>query len=525
MLRAAAQWPEIQFAGCSRSLQKRIFEKYVFAKYTFAMDVRSLRLRRPEPFFNRSAELSALARGWAGHGGKLALVFGRRRLGKTYLLQRFFTEPEDVKRCCYYLADQTTPDNQRLSFAERLIESLPARGLTAPEIAVSWNSLLRFAADRASDIPEGERFGLVLDEFPYLAAQSPELPSVLQAWWDNEGIHSRMFVVLCGSQLSFMQALGLESAPLYGRFNAGILRVEPMSYLDCADFYRNSPLYGPLEKLVMYGALGGTPRYHAMVDVGRKWQDELVDLLMRPGAPLESEPRFLLSSENVRDPAPLHSVLGAIAKGKMRHAEIQQATGIESQALTHPLRVLQELRWVRREKPFGETSDSRAIYRIADPFLLFWYRFVAPMASALQFNEPPVVFREFVAPYISDYMGLNVFESVCTQWLMRRAHSELQVTIRDVGRYWSRDGSQEIDIVAELSDGKMLFGECKWSANRPLEVRAYSDLRAKIAALPNRHWADGAKFVLFSLGGFSEGLMRVAESEANLLLVGPDKLF
>src|SRR5208337_4292603 len=105
-----------------------------------------------------------------------------------------------------------------------------------------------------------------LDEFPYLIAQTPELPSILQAWWDREGVHAPLMVVLCGSQLSAMAALGQESAPLFGRFNAGIFCLEPLPYHDVAAFYADRPLYGTTETLLMYGVLGGTPRYHALVD-------------------------------------------------------------------------------------------------------------------------------------------------------------------------------------------------------------------------------------------------------------------
>ncbi len=127
--------------------------------------------------------------------------------GKTYLLQRYFTagatgtDPE--KPHCYSLAEQTTAPAQRLSLARQLLDALPSEGVTEEELAVSWNALLRYASEQASRRNAG-RFALILDEFPYLVAQSPELPSTIQAWWDREGTHCPLFVVLCGSALSAM---------------------------------------------------------------------------------------------------------------------------------------------------------------------------------------------------------------------------------------------------------------------------------------------------------------------------------
>src|SRR5258708_16561486 len=171
-------------------------------------DIMSYSTLRPDPFFNRKAELAALDRGWRHRrGGQMAMVYGRRRLGKTYLLQRYFTSglsnAEDPKPHCYYLAEQSTADVQRLALAQRLLDAFPSPGLAAQEISVSWNMLLRYFSQRAGAQKKGEgRIALILDEFPYLVAQSRELPSVLQAWWDQEGAHLPIYVILCGSQLS-----------------------------------------------------------------------------------------------------------------------------------------------------------------------------------------------------------------------------------------------------------------------------------------------------------------------------------
>ncbi|MGO8672890.1 MAG: ATP-binding protein [Capsulimonadaceae bacterium] len=481
---------------------------------------------KPDPFFNRTDELKALDRAWTrhGHGGQMMLLYGRRRLGKTYLLQRYFaagvTGDEAPRPHCYSLAEQTTAAAQRTTLARELLASLPSHdgGVTEEEIAVSWNALLRFVALQAkSRAPTEGRFALILDEFPYLVEQTRELPSILQAWWDREGVHVPLFVILCGSQLSAMSALGQESAPLFGRFNAGVFRLEPLPYYDVAAFYSGSAHYGIAETLLMYGALGGTPRYHALVDTSKPPADQIVTLLMQPRAVLENEVRFLLGSEQIRDPAPYNAVLGAIAAGQTQAGNIQSMIGVERSTLSFYLRTVQDLGWIRREFPFGEQSERRALYRVADPFLSFWYRFVAPLASPLQFTDPNEVFANRVLPYLSDYMGRHVFEDICAQWLRRFAKKRLGVTVRSMGRYWSRDGSTEIDTIAELDTEGFLFGECKWRADSICRLSDYSRLQAKVAGLPEARWRTTPTYLLFAVGGFAPELEVLAADPAERL--------
>lgn len=469
----------------------------------------------PDPFYNREQELQAFERAYERPGqGLMTLLYGRRRLGKTYLLQRFLAGGTgakggaDGRPHAYYLADQTTPAQQRLALAAIVLAALPDPGITVEELAVSWNAIFRHVSQHTPR--RGPRFCLALDEFPYLMESSPELPSVLQSWWDREAAHRRLFVILCGSQLGAMSALGAESAPLFGRFNAGVHRLAPLRYDDAGRFYEGSDQYDALARLLMYGVFGGTPRYHAMVDTSRPPAEEITDLLLRPHGPLENEVRFLLGSQQIRDPAPYNGVLSAIARGATQFGRVQQATGLERGSLSFHLRTLMDLEWIERERPFGDESDRRALYRIADPFLRFWYRFVRPLGSELQFADAREVFKTHVEPYLPDYMGLSVFEDICRQWLERNGREKLGVTLRHTGRWWNRDGSNEIDVVAELDGGAYLFGECKWSISRSLGLSILAQLQARVESLPESRWKHSPRYVLFTAGAFTPELEALA---------------
>jgi uncharacterized protein len=261
------------------------------------------------------------------------------------------------------------------------------------------------------------------------------------------------------------------------------------------------------------------PRYHALVDTSRPPAEEIVTLLLQPHAILESEVRFLLGSEQIRDPAPYNAILAAIAGGETKFNGIQQLIGVERSTLSFSLRTL-ELGWIQLELPFGEQSERRAIYRVADPFLTFWYRFVTPLASDLQFSDPMSVYTTHIAPRLADYMGWSLFEQICGQWLKKHAEKHLGLTVRRMARYWSRDGRTEIDLVAELEDGTFLFGECKWRTERPTRLSDLSALQAKVANLPEAVWQNKPSYILFALGGFSRELIQLAaDPDARLHLI------
>jgi hypothetical protein len=233
---------------------------------------------------------------------------------------------------------------------------------------------------------------------------------------------------------------------------------------------------------------------------------------------LRNEPEVLMLSSQIRDAAPYNAVLRALADGRTKPNEIKQIVGSTSAQLTFYLRNLMELEWITREYPFDETSDRRAIYKINDHFIRFWYRFVDRLRSDLEFQDYREVYEVNVQPRLNDYMGLHSFEDICHQFLEIRGSDVLGQGIRRASRYWSRDGSLEIDVMAELSDGSYLFGECKWSSS-PVGVAVYYALRDKVAQLPDKY-RKSARYILFSAAGFDDNLGATAERDGAILVTG-----
>lgn len=463
-------------------------------------------------FYNRTKEISALQMAWESRDAQFVLLYGRRRIGKTYLLQHLL---DDTRPHCYYLAAQTSLSDNVAQLADAVIGCMPDSGLLAQDVP-TFRSVLNLVDKLASS----QRFALVIDEFQYLLEQDASLPSQIQSWWDTFGVRSNVFLVLCGSHLGMMEGLGGPQAPLFGRFTVR-QKLPSMNYRDTSCFYSDSN-YSTRDKLTAYGVLGGTPRYHALFDPGQSLDDNICRVILSPSGLLHTEPEVLISSSQIRDPAPYNGVLRAIAGGCTKSNEISQRIGVAPNQLSFYFKTLLEWEWAAKEHPFGERSDARVIYRIDDHFIHFWYRFVSRLRSDLEFNDTDAVYCAHVKPHIDQYMGQYVFEDICHQYLRLHGSRLVGQAIRQAGRYWTRDGGVELDIMGELDDGTLLFGECKWSSS-PVGLPVYYSLRDKIAALPQKASTRNVRYMIFSLAGFDNDLVEAAQRE-NLILVSGDDL-
>lgn len=464
-------------------------------------------------FHNRTAELSALSERWESPDAQMLLLYGRRRVGKTYLLQHFLGQD---KPHCYFLAAQTSLSDNIGQLAETVISAVPGSNLAVADLP-TFNSILRFLDQSAAD----HRLALVLDEFQYLLDLDPSIPSQIQAWWDTRGIRSKAFLVLCGSQMGVMEGLGGSRAPLFGRFTFRN-KLLPMNYRDIAQFYADSS-YSVRNTLTAFGVLGGTPRYHALFSPTKSLGQNIRTHILNPLGLLHDEPEILMSSSQIRDPSPYNSTLRAIADGCTRPSRISERVGASSAQMSFYLRTLVDLEWVVREYPFDQDSDRRAVYKIGDPFIRFWYRFVSALRSELEFQVAEDIYATRVEPHLNDYMGIYAFEDICSQYLRLAGSRLLNKHIRRAGRYWSRDGQLEIDVVAELDDGHYLFGECKWSS-APVGPSVYYRLREKVARLPEAKYRDSPTYILFSASGFKDELVQTAGQDGVVLISGDDLL-
>ena len=437
-------------------------------------------------FLDRIPEMQRLLALHKAEGGGLGLIWGRRRIGKTRLLVEWIRQAGGI----YTVADQSAPAVQRRYFAEALSGALA--GFSEPEYP-DWRTLLRALGRQAASI--GWRGPLVLDELPYLAAASPELPATLQTFVDHDARQAGLWIVLAGSSQRMMQGLQLDrSSPLFGRATAAIeLQPLPAGFigeaLGTAD---------PVSSVRAWSAWGGIPRYWELAQRFGANTDAAVDaLVLDPAGPLHLEPDRLLVEE-LPSATALRPLLDAVGSGAHRVSEIAERLGTSATTLSRPLTRLQELGLLQRDKPFGELElgGKRSLYRIGDPFTRMWFRIVAPHRAALATGGPATrsaLWKRYAARLTAD-----AWEDLCRAALPRLPGSAPGGSgpWGPALRYWKGDGP-EWDLVSASIEGEvLLLGQAKWSERPFTEAMIEEAARALLAkGTPRELWAHGKHVV------------------------------
>lgn len=465
-------------------------------------------------FIGRTNELEFLESSYAQSNAQLVVLYGRRRVGKTEILSHFAQGKDHV----FFAAPQANKDEQLAAFSRQMFEAGAPASRYLRQYP-DWETALQDIANLPASADGNKRL-VILDEFPYLVRSDKSLPSIIQNLWDHTLRHNNITLVLCSSSMSFIEKEILsEKSPLYGRAT-GILRVDPMPYWDAAKFF---PHYTPANNALAFAVLGGVPHYLAQFDPDEDVATNIRQRILRRGAALYSEAEFLMHQE-FREPATYNTILQAVALGATQLNDIAQRTAMPAAAVSSYLRNLIEVNIVEREfptnaKPIEESKVMRGLYRLSDNFFRFWYAFVAPNRSDLEIGDIDGVWRHDVEPLLHDFAG-TPFERICAQWLRREnMRGQLPFRASHIGRWW--DARTEIDVVAtDKSATHLIAGECKFR-NRPMDIPMLRRLQEKALRLKGAERSA----MLFSLGGFSPELTKLAYEDESICLIGVDDLY
>lgn len=420
-------------------------------------------------FVDRTDETQRLKEALSRDESSLIVVYGRRRLGKSTLIQRVLTG-NDV----YFLADRSESRHQRTLLSKVTAQILPDFDKV---VYPDWESLFREANHRAE-----RRFTLCLDEFPYLVEQSPELPSVLQKLIDEKNLMYNL--VLCGSSQTMMYGLFLDStAPLYGRADE-LMRLAPIRL----PYIRDALDLSEEDSIEEYAVWGGVPRYWELRENRCSLDDALWHNVLSANGILYEEP-LKLFQDDVKDIVKVSTIMSYVGTGSNRLSEIAARCGEPATNLSRPLKKLVDLGFLEKEIPYGaeEKNSKKSLYRIADPFMAFYYRFVVPNRSFIELGRRLPV-EQALNDHFTGYVGMQ-WERMCRDAVSGNVVDG--VVYGRAKRWWGtvlnengKPEQVEFDVVAESLDKKyLLVGECKWTTAEDGK-RLASELVRKAGMLP-----------------------------------------
>jgi len=430
-------------------------------------------------------------------GAQFAVVYGRRRVGKTTLLLEWARR--SGLPFIYWVAARESSALLLRTFSQAIYNhahpDTPADPLfTYP----TWEMALREAAALGKDT----RLILLVDEFPYAAQSESALPSLLQNAWDHAFKPTQTVLVLAGSQVGMMVDLLSYHAPLYGRMTAQ-LALKPLPFRALAQFF---PRYTAAERVAVYAILGGIPAYLEKFSDHVSLAANVREQILSVTSIFQNEPLFLLQDE-VREVTNYLAVIRAIGEGAHTLDAITLMSGLPKNHVSTYLARLQELAFVRREVPATIPPGKRTTrgrHVLADAYLRFYFRFIAPNRALL---EQGLLNRlwQLIGEGLRAFVGQTAFEEICRTWTLEQAAAGRLPFLPDaVGRHWSPDS--EIDVVAiNWRERQVLLGECKWGTDavRRDVVRSLIEERGpRVLARLEGEWQT--HYAFFARAGFTD---------------------
>ena len=454
-------------------------------------------------FIGRERELNALEKLYTSNKFEFAVIYGRRRVGKTALINRFL----GAKKAVYFMGVESNAKQNLENFSKSIIEY--SSGIETETSFLSFQAALEYVFRLA----EKERLVLAIDEYPYVARSSKSLASTLQLLIDKYRDSSKLMLILCGSSMSYMEDHVLAyKAPLYGRRTAQ-MKILPFDFEETCHYFKK---LSDEDKALIYGIVGGTPQYLLQMNDALSIEDNIKNTFLNPVSFLYEEPINLLKQE-VREPAIYTAIITAIAAGASRMSEISGKVGEDTNVCSAYIKNLMSLGIVQKETPYGEKESRKSVYSIEDNMFRFWHRFVLENNSVIARGAADLVYRR-IEPKLSDYMR-KVFEDICKQYLWKQLLTgKCPVEFTSLGRWWGNDPIEkcqaEIDIMGEQDKDTALFAECKWT-NEKVDLNVLETLvkRSRLFSYKNIH------LYLFSKSGFTKGCIDKANGLGNVTLV------
>ena len=423
--------------------------------------------------YGRKEELNHLKGLYDSNKFEFLDMYGRRRVGKTTILQEFAKDSNSI-----FFPAREKNDALNLEDFSKVIQFHFDHNIIAS--FKSWEDAFQYIGSKVE-----KRTAIIIDEFPYIIEENPTIKSILQHTIDHSWKNKNIFLILCGSSVSIMETdvMGRKS-PLHDRQTSS-LEIKPFDYLESSTFF---PSYSNEDKLIAYGILGGIPRYLEAFDSNYSIQQNIETKIIQNGSYLHEEPDNLLKAE-LRETNVYNSILSAISNGRNKIIDIANFIHEDRTKVAKYLITLQTLRLIEKRTPCGEPETSKkSIYVIKDNFFKFWFRYEFTNNSYYAMLGAKKASSEIMND-ISNLMG-NVFEDICKEYIVRLAkQGKLPFIPYHLGKWWGTNptikAQDDIDLLAiDRTGKKAIFIECKFTS-QPMPYDEYEDLIMATKAFPD----------------------------------------
>ncbi|MBQ0050492.1 MAG: AAA family ATPase [Treponema sp.] len=461
-----------------------------------------------EVFLGRDEQIKTIEKFLSSDKNNAALIFGRRRVGKTELIRHCLKRSNYSS--IYYECKETTEANNVETLSEIVAEAFDL----PPLFFSSFEAILTFLYKQGSE----KELVLVIDEYPYIRNVVKGLDSIIQNLIDNNKNRSKLKLIVCGSYVETMKSLLFEENPLFGRFDL-VMNLKAMDYFEASLFYKG---FNNEDKIRLYSVFGGIPYYNRLVDSSKSVKQNIIDLIASSGCRFENEVQMHLKSE-ISKMVNAYEVFEALAKGYVRFSDILSQSKVSSSpTLADVLEKLILMDVVAKESPINDENNRKKTgYYVSDQMTLFYFKYIFRNLSRLAVMESESFYDKFIAPDFEGHYVPKAFEQVCRQFLIRKNRSgELEESFEKIGKYYYDDPinhkNGEFDVVTE-NDGGYVFYEAKFRDEKIDKSLILEEI--------NQVNATGLfckKYGFFSKTGYKE---MEEDFKKNLILYSMDDLF
>lgn len=456
-------------------------------------------------FKGRESELNILQKKFASDEFQMIVLYGRRHIGKTELMNEFMRRQSC--KCISFTASEQSEKDLLSIMTETVLNELSPDLIGMIEFP-NFEKLFEFIGNKAKD----ERIIFFIDEYPYLAKQCPYIQSVLQKIIDTSWKKTNLFFVLCGSLVAFMKDEVLaEAAPLHGRASLE-LRLQPFNYKDTAQFVTK---YSFEDQAIVYGLTNGVAKYIEQFDDTNSLEQNIIDEYFSFGGYFTEEQVKTVITNEKQSPALYNSIVSAIATGHTKNSDIATCVGMDD--ITYPLKMLLKAEII--EKRIAKTP----YYVLNDSMLVFWFKYVNRAVSLINVGKGEKYYQDFVSDKLHDFMG-NVFEKMCKDYLLMKAGEDTYPLITEIDNYQKsvldengKPKQIEIDILGTNGKDVLIIGECKFQ-NEKVDKDTFD------AFLEKAHYikCKNPLLCMFSLSGYTDYVIKNA---GDILLLTLEDLY